>query len=874
MRTPFARQLASFGSGPRARDTSPSGLRASTNLWAPGGERLRTRPGTRIIAAGPAHHLPAGKTLVVDGATADTDRVIAASGNDIYVGSEDPFDGFSTGQVAQTATLTDHFRLQVEYWNGTEWVEVVGLVDGTERFEDGYTCPLAVEGEVHFRRPEDWATRAVAGYGLLAFVFWVRFRTVRIRDDAAMWPFSAWSNNRPGFRVFTRRPVNGLEVSNIKRSHQILVGGDARPRPYMGGGMPAILRGRTSRVLNPTWRFGTAIVRDGNEVPVGGAAPTVPTTTTVGTADQITDTANRADMPPNGYLQRSPWGAALVTDIAPSAAGSNAGYNAARFDTLNPFLAAFVTGDLEGFMLETTTAGGFGSVGDRYEILKTTVAGGSMQLLIGPTAGAPSLTTRFSLVAPPSVYQLGEDPREYEVGGPAVAQDAFPISSYSFHAAPIKDIAPLQVRSQSRYAMLGGAQYVSAIDPVDGRLILTNGSAMYVYDGQHFRPYTVEPLDSPLVQQFYALLPVESAEHNADPAAGSRAPAFRGAPPAANLLTTFGGRFVTARDNLLAWSAPVQYRNVWPLSNLYRCLDGSGGRITSLIVRDSTLLVSTRAATFEMQFNDRGSPSVRRGNTEGFLSQRATKLIVLEGATGVIGPTEKGVQVYTGGEPIRILERWADIVPEGVDASDLELAPAVFAPSTNTYLIAVRAAGQTTRSTIVVLDIANKAWWRWTVPFGVETMALDAAGANADQVLLGCSDGLIRAFTQDDFDDEAPVEWSFVTQPIAFTKDKTRAALNTFRVVARNSSPPNAMSLKLWIEDKNEVWLDDALTWYNPEATFVVNDGFSYTRFAGNGLLSIETRLPTGTTGTSAVVQLSGRGDLDLQSVLLRGVER
>ena len=133
MRTPFARQLSAFGSGPKARDASASELRSAVNLWAPGGERLRSRYGTRIVGAGPVDLLPAGRTLVVNGTTADADRVIAASGDDIYVGSEDVFHGFWVSPSV-SITPTEHYRLQVEYWNGTEWTEL-DVLDGTAQDE-------------------------------------------------------------------------------------------------------------------------------------------------------------------------------------------------------------------------------------------------------------------------------------------------------------------------------------------------------------------------------------------------------------------------------------------------------------------------------------------------------------------------------------------------------------------------------------------------------------------------------------------------------------------------------------------------------------------------------------------------------------------
>jgi hypothetical protein len=875
MRTPFARQLSAFGSGPKARDASASGLRSAVNLWAPGGERLRSRYGTRIVGAGPVDLLPAGRTLVVNGTTADADRVIAASGDDIYVGSEDVFHGFWVSPSV-SITPTEHYRLQVEYWNGTEWAELDAL-DGTARYVSNYQVPLYDEGEVHFVAPADWATRAVAGYALLAFVYWVRFRVQRIRDAAPVWPFLSWSNSAPGFRTFVRRPVNGLEVLNVKRARQILVGADRKPRPYMGGMIPAIFdpQASTSRILNPTWRFGSGTVRDGNEVPEGRVAGDPITTATIGTADTVVDTSDRSDMPLGGYIQKSPWGAIVASGIAPSAAGVNTGYQSARFDTLDPVLSRFGSGDLEGFLLEVTTAGGFGSVGDRYEIIKTTVAGGSMQILFGPTAGAPTTTTRFSLVTPPSVFSLGYDRKEYEVGGPPASAGSFPVSSYSFHASPNKTINRFEVKQQSRYALLAGAQYSAAVHPTDGTLLFSNGGTLYVYDGDHLRPLQVAPPDSPLAREFSAKYqPIDVSDQGTDPSVGTQANQFRGAPPPASLVTVFQGRIIVARDNILNWSAPTLFCSLWPLNNAYRCVDGEGGKIQSLAVRDSVLLVSTRAATYEIQFNDRGAISVRQGNTEGFLSHRGTKLMVFEGATGIVGPTEKGVQVYTSGDPARILERWTDLIPEGVDTRSLELSPGVFAPSLNTYMVAVRANGQDSRKTLAVFDAVNKAWWRWTLPFGVETMAVDTAGAGVDRILLGCSDGMIRAFTLDDYDDATPVEWSLKTHPISFFGSKVRALVQSVRVVARNTNPPNCFRLKLWMEDDAQLWLDDTMTWYNPDPTFEVNDGFNYTRFAASGLLSIEQRIPSGTSGASAVLELSGNGDLDLQSILIRGVER
>jgi hypothetical protein len=89
--------------------------------------------------------------------------------DEAYVGMPAKFDrvtfGFGTAGVANAA-----ITLAWEYWNGTAWTALAGLVDGTTK--------LTVNGKVTFTIPTDWATKAVntVGSGTAKTCFWIRVR--------------------------------------------------------------------------------------------------------------------------------------------------------------------------------------------------------------------------------------------------------------------------------------------------------------------------------------------------------------------------------------------------------------------------------------------------------------------------------------------------------------------------------------------------------------------------------------------------------------------------------------------------------------------------------------------------------------------------
>jgi hypothetical protein len=89
--------------------------------------------------------------------------------DEAYIGMPAKFDrvtfGFGTAGVANAG-----ITLAWEYWNGTAWTALSGLVDGTTK--------LTVNGKVTFTIPTDWATKAVntVGSGTAKTCFWIRVR--------------------------------------------------------------------------------------------------------------------------------------------------------------------------------------------------------------------------------------------------------------------------------------------------------------------------------------------------------------------------------------------------------------------------------------------------------------------------------------------------------------------------------------------------------------------------------------------------------------------------------------------------------------------------------------------------------------------------
>jgi hypothetical protein len=881
-------KLDSFAAGAYAVDKADSGLRRTYNLWAPAGKRLSTRPGTQIVAAGPVDYLPASAVAVaigtsVVGPLAGTNRIVTLTGSDwVYVGCETAFDGFHTGPVGYNkSSLSYNYELEVQYWNGDAWT-ALDVLDGTRAYMfDGvavnpWLVPLEHEGQVHFTRPPDWATTQFAAHTGAVF-YYVRFRTRRVSTTTAEFCYASWTNQSPGFRVFQRNPMNGLRSVRTRNTDKVFVGADTRAGAYVGGAVVGVINeSRTADLLHPAWYVGTGYFGE-QDTPNGGAFGTSPGTTGIGAPNTLTDTSSQNDLPDNGFEGRSPWTTPIYQNIAVNFDFRLASMELTQITTFDAFLQNFATGDLEGFMLEVTTAGGFASVGQRFEIAKFTRQGGSTEIQFAQVTtamGNPGALTRFMLLPPPSVFAFNVDKEYTSVGGPPIGVTEFEGNTFPWaRSLTTKPVGLFKLCHTAKQVMPRGRTYSVAIDPTDGTLLFTNGGIIWRWDGILLRKLEVFPFDSPIMLKIAAVIP-RDAQGTADDASQNLAGLiFLPQPPRADLMRIFAGRIVTSRGNALRWSMPAPLHGAWQRSAEVTLNDEAGGDITSIAVRDRVLVVSTRQAMFEGGFDDSGFFSYRRANVEGFVSHAGTIPVNFDEISGVMGPTERGLSIYTSGEPTTILPRWDYVVPSGIDTEDLVNAPAVFVPAWNSYLIAVRSISQPKRSTIVVYDATNKALWRWEMPFGITSFDYAPNAGQADQVLIGCDDGFIRTFIRNAADDGVDVAYGMRTSTQRLVeRESHRMHVHTLSLTIKSDLPPTNTSVTLYRDDDDEPWMSSFGQWYDNDPSYADNAGYHATRYSSNMLVTTNINIPSGFVGRAVSLEFSGTGYFELERILFDGV--
>jgi hypothetical protein len=101
--------------------------------------------------------------------SAGTFTILALAANHVYIGNKFKF-GKVTLDLLSIASA-DGGLLVVEYWNGTTWVPVTNLVDGTA--VSGNT--MRQDGSISFLEPADWATNDVPATGTA--LYYIRMNT-------------------------------------------------------------------------------------------------------------------------------------------------------------------------------------------------------------------------------------------------------------------------------------------------------------------------------------------------------------------------------------------------------------------------------------------------------------------------------------------------------------------------------------------------------------------------------------------------------------------------------------------------------------------------------------------------------------------------
>lgn len=144
------------------------------------------------------------RTAMNQGSSAST-TILATSAYRLWIGHNQPFNTIGmwiiTGASANTTI--------VEYWNGSVWTSVTGLLDGTNN--------LSIAGTITFTIPGDWAVLNKDGIDR----YWIKIRTnVSTSTDATVQliqPIAYTTNNLFSFlpNPLDTETTNGIFVNNI-----------------------------------------------------------------------------------------------------------------------------------------------------------------------------------------------------------------------------------------------------------------------------------------------------------------------------------------------------------------------------------------------------------------------------------------------------------------------------------------------------------------------------------------------------------------------------------------------------------------------------------------------------------------------------------
>ena len=770
------------------------------------------RGGMSTFAVGAPHHLPAGAVNLISlaGSTyaniANRDGNIAAK-DSFFIGCDEKFDGIdwpgsSDSNGLDSLPPDDSYYLEGQYWNGSAWTAIPFIHDttaGRPTFAASTTLTaaqrtvsltLTQHGYISWHTSEhlsDWATTSVNS------VTKYYIKVIVKSAGAAVSTLAGTIINNPGVRVFKLPPVNGLFPVKLKDRAVLVLGTD---RARRGG---ATRRGveqgaQLAYHVNDRTKPETAILVEDE-----GAATIGQKTDNAGVSGWDLGTASKLEKRKKTFLDENlnELTYAWLFDSAEPRQGQFLGHiilmdlektSAAQTATqvkIQDSGGVAVTGDYENCRLRTTDRTSAGpAVGEEREIVSYDSTNG--YTVYPAFSAAPAAGNKFAIYAPHSFVRF-DSAIDYTFGSGATvtrqweidshdADAIVPVDGSSVYYAQDPDVSTFQmidfeVGKELRWTTSGGRRWSGAYDSMSGQLILTNGeSPLLSFDGRRLRKLVADD-SSAAAEELAGKLPQEwdldftpSADFNASSF-------FRPTPPIGSYVVDFMGRLVVAdpKENIVAWSMPGLYNDLWPLGFEFRIRDDENNAITGMATLYDKLFVFTSSAIFASGPADQKGQFgfYRVSHGLGFTSHHAVQRVSTSGSSALIGPAADGVYLFNGPEPVAILDDWKRVLPEGVNRSAMDDACATVSLTENRYYLGVPAAGSDTNNRIIVFDWARKDWWVYTAPFGVASLATDYDENGNERVLVGSYDGHVAQFTMSNTDDGSAITGSAKSIAIA-----------------------------------------------------------------------------------------------------------
>lgn len=763
---------------------------------------ITRRGGMSTFAVGAPHHLPAGATTLIktiDGAnTVITHREGAVpSVQSFYVGCDEQFDGIDWPGSSDAGGLdslppNDSHYLEAQYWNGSAWTDIPFIHDttagrptvaaGTTLTASQRTVSLSLtqHGYISWHTSEhlsDWATTIVEG----VTKYYVKLILKSAEEGAAT--FAGTTINNPGVRVFKLPPVNGLFPVKLKDRAVLVIGTD---RARRGG---ATRRGveqgaQIAYHFNDRTKPETAILVEDE-----GAATIGQATNHAGVSGWNVGTASKLEKRKKIFFDEdlNERTYAWLFDSTEPRQGQFLGHiirtdlvkTAMTPTTTNLKLedsgGTEITDDYENCRLRVITSTGSGpAVGEEREIIRYDAVNG--YTVYPAFSAAPDALNTFAIYAPHSFVRYDADV-DYTFGSGATvtrqweiashdADTVVPVDGSSLYYAQDPDVSTFQmvdfeIGKELRWTTTGGRRWTGAYDSMTGQLILANGECpLLTFDGRRMRQLVADD-SSAAANELAGKLPPEAYSGLAPSASPNAEAYFRPVPPIGSFVVDFMGRLVVAdpKSNIVAWSMPGLFNDIWPLGFEYQVRDDENNAITGMATLYDKLFVFTSSAIFASGPADNNGQYgfYRVSHGVGFTSHHAVQRISTSGSSTLIGPAADGVYVFNGSEPTAILDDWKRVLPDGVNRSAMDDACATVSLSDNLYYLAVPAAGSDKNNRILVFDWVRKDWWVYTAPFGVASLATDYDENGNERVLIGSYDGHVAQFTSSNTDDGSAI---------------------------------------------------------------------------------------------------------------------
>jgi len=855
---------------------------------------LRTRKAWASVGAAPVVKRAAGLAYLAIGpddestATLQADRVFTQASltvdeSYVYIGSINRFDGFDWNFVYGAASAATTSRvLRLEYWNGSAWTQMPWLLDQTQGVPNGGTrrVTLLKTGKVHFHRPADWSDGLEIDS---TFAFWVRVCPVAVATSATTpdWSGYTFAIRQPGVTVFDRAAVNGLIAQRIKGSVQAVVCADNFATDYVAASEAD--RASVSQLENGAligqWDLSIAPTRPLSilkrwtggiwgqlAIPnAGGGGSTV-----VGTANRFLDQGptDQLDGYPSDLYTRFGPVTTLFRDVTPDSGGTTT-----SFVTSDARLQEYASHALENFLLVVTTSGGGPALGEVRQVALSGVGSGVTSFLVYPAwSAAPTTSTVFAIVKPTHLIAAKGDVAgtygEYPIINSAAPRTLF---------ADLNAYAPLPtnvltsgaavhftVSEDTRYTLDRGRHYSFCTDPLDGKLILTNGARLLQYDGEFLRDLQAAREDDPRVEPLLGALPAVGPGNTVDPRTIAYDQGFYRQPPTGAFLASHlthifvaGG---TGNENRVRWSAPGIYHDMWPKVNEAIVRDSEGRALTGIASYYDRLIAFTDSSIHE-GIATNGTFSFRQiASGTGFTSHHAVSKIEIGGKDVLIGPSPTGLVACAGAEPQYLIDKWSLVVPApGVDINDLKETVGVAWRQQNLYLLALRVKGSKTRNRVLVYNYKTRRAWLWSAPYGVASMIVVTAPSGEEELLIGTEDGLLMTMVESESDDGVVFSGSLLTHPITPAQASESVVLLRSNIEARVESGAQAsktVGLTIYRNEATQRWSTGNVPLGTGEATFG-NGVFGTAVFGPGDFGRRVVNAPNGTRGRSFSVELT-----------------